>query len=84
MLIAQQKFTEETLQCFERAGDQYPLAHLLAARVFIAQGDSGKAKSELQIYLSSAEQVHRDLANSWLGVLDRREQSRAVFPPPLP
>jgi len=79
ILMAQQKFTKEALQCFERERerDEYPLAHLPAARVLIAQGDPRKARSELQIYLSSAQPVNRDIANGWLGVRDQDEQNLA-------
>jgi tetratricopeptide (TPR) repeat protein len=81
VLVNRQKFNEEALQCFERAHDEYPLAHLLAGRVLIAQGNSEKAKSEIQTYLSSGEQTFRVTATNWLDVINQSEQrSAAVLP----
>lgn len=79
-LIQQQKFTEEALQCFERAGNEYPLAHLLAAMVLIEQRNSKRAKCEIQTYLSSGHQELRATATLWLDLIDQSEQqSTAVL-----
>jgi len=77
VLIKQRKFTEEALQCFERARDEYPLAHLLAAPVLIAQGNSERAKSEIHSYLSTGEQDFRATATRWLDLIDQGQQKRA-------
>jgi tetratricopeptide (TPR) repeat protein len=81
VLMERRKFTEEALQCFERARDEYPLAHLLAARVLVAQGHSERAKSEIYTYLSSKEQNFRATATRWLDLIDQGQQkSAAVLP----
>ena len=81
VLVEQRKFTEEALQCLERARDEYPVAHLLAARILIAQGKSEWAKTEIQAYLSGPEQRNREIATRWLGLVDQTEQKSAeVFP----
>lgn len=77
VLMEQRKFTEEALQCFERARDEYPLAHLLAAQVLVAQGHSEKARSEIYTYLSSGEQNFRATATRWLDLIDQGQQKRA-------
>jgi len=77
VLIKQRKFTEEALQCFERARDEYPLAHLLAAPVLIAQGNSERAKSEIHSYLSTGEQDFRATATRWLDLIDQGQQKGA-------
>lgn len=81
VLIEQQKYTEEALRCFERTWDEYPLAHLLAGRVLIAQGKSDKAKSEIQTYLPRADQEGRDVATRWLDVLDRSQLKSSFVSP---
>jgi tetratricopeptide (TPR) repeat protein len=72
-LIAQRKFTEEALQCFAQVRDKYPVAHLLAAHVLLAQGHSERAKSEIYTYLSSGERTFREAAAR---LLDRVSQSQ--------
>lgn len=81
VLLEQRKFTDEALRCFERARDEHPLAHLLAGRLFMAQGDSRKARSELKTYLSiGAEDGNRALALHWLEVIDEGEQKSVTAP----
>jgi len=78
-LVKRHKFTEEALQCLERARDEYPLAHLLAGRVFIAQGKSESAKSEIETYLSSGKQEYREIAAHWLELIDESEQKSVAI-----
>jgi tetratricopeptide (TPR) repeat protein len=73
ILVAQRKFTEEALQCLERAYDEYPEAHLLAARVLMARGSSKMVKSQLQAYLATSDMKNRALATRWLSSIDQSE-----------
>ena len=76
-LVAQQKFTDEALQCFEQASEQYTAAHLFAAKLLMAGGQLIWAKSEIQIYLSRAEDPrNRALASRWLARIDQGEDDR--------
>jgi tetratricopeptide (TPR) repeat protein len=74
VLLLESKFTEEALQCFERTRDDFPLAHLLAGRVLMAQGSPAEAKSEIHAYLASGDQDHREVAALWLDMLDQIQQ----------
>lgn len=69
VLMEQGKFTDEALQCLERAFHQFPLAHLLAGRVLIGQGQAEKGKSEIQAYLATEDPDNRNLALKWLELL---------------
>jgi tetratricopeptide (TPR) repeat protein len=73
ILVAQRKFTEEALQCLERAYDEYPEAHLLAARVLMARGDSNMVKYQLQAYLATSDQKNRAVATRWLSQFDQSD-----------
>jgi len=84
-LVAQQKSTAEALQNFEEAGGTYQEAHLFAARVLMTEGQLKRAKSEIQIYLSSAEQENRAVAMHWFDLIVQTEQkSVASFLSPSP
>ena len=61
-LVYEQKFTEEALRCFERTHDEYPLAHLLAARVLIEWNNLETARAEIRTYLSGKDQSERLIA----------------------
>jgi len=80
-LVKQRKFTEETLQCLERAHDKYPLAYLLTAQVLEAKGELEKVKSELRAYLNTGEQRLRGFANLWLKRISPGEQEAVVLRP---
>jgi hypothetical protein len=86
ILVKEKKFTEEALHCFERARDEFPLAHLLAGRVFIALGKTQLARTEIQTYLSSDELENRGLAHAWMDFLDRNQPALngQSVPPTIP
>lgn len=73
ILIQQQKFTQEALLCFHRAMNQFALAHLLAGRVLLGQGELAKGKSEIQEYLVTGDPDNRDLALKWLASIDHSD-----------
>ncbi len=79
VLVMQHKFTEEPLQCLERAWGEYPLAHLLAGRVLIGQRKAERAKYEIMTYLSGKELEYRPLANEWLGSINSNESTNAAL-----
>jgi tetratricopeptide (TPR) repeat protein len=79
-LYYQQKFTEEALRCAERTRDEYPMAHLFAARVFIDRNDFERARGEIRAYLSGNSQ-EPDLvtyATGWLNFMAAQEQRTAA------
>lgn len=78
VLVEEHKFTGEALLCLERARDKYPLAHLLSGRVLMAQGDSERARFEIQTYLDSGEQEDRALAIDWLNFVNQYDRKNAV------
>jgi tetratricopeptide (TPR) repeat protein len=81
VLVEQQKYTEEALQYLERAGREYPLAHLLAGRVFIALGKAESARSEILTYLSGKDLGNRAIANQWLDFVNRNQpKTMALIP----
>jgi len=77
-LVKQRKFTEEALQSLDRARDYHPWAHLFAGRVHLERGHLERAKNAIQTYLSSGDQEHSEIANSWLEVISEREQKSAL------
>jgi tetratricopeptide (TPR) repeat protein len=79
VLLEQRKFTAEALQCFVRTSSEFPVAHLLAGRVLVAQGDSEQAKSEVRAYLASGDKDSRTLATEWLNILDHGETNLAAI-----
>jgi tetratricopeptide (TPR) repeat protein len=70
-LIQQHRYTDEALDCFSRAREEFPVARLLVAAVLIAQRKPERARLELETYLSSRQKEHRTLANRWLSMIDR-------------
>jgi tetratricopeptide (TPR) repeat protein len=78
VLVEKQRFTDEALQCLERAREEFPLAHLLAGRVLLGRGNSEKARAEIQTYLSmEREEANRALAIGWLDRIES-ETKRAT------
>jgi len=78
-LVDRQKLTDEALQCFERARDEYPVADLLAARVLMGQGKLARARAELRTYLCGPEPKHSGVAKNWLELIDRHEEKKAAL-----
>ena len=78
LLLEQRQFTQEALRCFERAFQQFPLAHLLAGRVLIGQGDRDKAKAEIQEYLATGDPDNRTLALKWFELVDHSDVKMAM------
>jgi tetratricopeptide (TPR) repeat protein len=66
VLVSEHKYTAETLQLLRGASDTIPLAHLLTGRVLLDEGEYARAKTELEMYLSTNEAPFRDVANDWL------------------
>ncbi len=81
VLVDERKFTDEALRCFTQARAEHPLAHLLAGRVLMVQGDSEGAKSELQQYLASGDQKNRAVATLWLDFMNQNDQTLAKVLP---
>jgi tetratricopeptide (TPR) repeat protein len=75
VLMEKRKFTDETLQYLRRSIPDYPLAHLLAGGVLIAQAKFEEAKSEIQSYLASGQPENRELAGKWLDIIAHKAQS---------
>ena len=81
VLVEKQRFTDEALRCLERAREEHPLAHLLAARVLIGQGNSERARAEIQTYLSTErDEANRAIATSWLDRIASERKRAAALP----
>jgi anti-sigma B factor antagonist len=76
VLVSEHKYTAETLQLLSGASDTIPLAHLLAGRVFLSEGEYARAKTELEMYLSTNEAPFRDIANEWLSAVVQLQSPR--------
>jgi len=74
VLVTNHKYTAEALQCFKRARGEYPLAHLFAAAVLLAQGKPAEARPYLEAYLDSGDEGHRSQATRWLARIDQGQQ----------
>jgi tetratricopeptide (TPR) repeat protein len=80
-LVHEHKFTDEALRCLERTRNQYPLAHLLTARLLVGRNKLEPAKSEIRNYLSGPDQNDREIATSWLDAIEQNEQKNAAVDP---
>jgi tetratricopeptide (TPR) repeat protein len=75
-LYYQKKFTEEALQCAMQTRDEYPEAHLFAARIFMDRKNFEGARTEIQAYFNGNWQVPEFTitANNWLAFIAKHEQ----------
>ncbi len=73
-LVYQRKYTDEAVKLLTGLGDEYPIAHLLMARILIARNELEPAKGEIQTYLSFKNQEDVQIAKEWLDVIDKMEQ----------
>jgi tetratricopeptide (TPR) repeat protein len=82
-LYYQKKFTEEALQCAKETSDDYPAAHLFAARILIERNNFEPARIEIRAYLSGNRQSPEfaTTANSWLDFMARHEQKPSAVAP---
>ena len=80
VLVDQKQFTDEALKCLEQA-PHFPVAHLLAARVLLMQNNLDRAKSEIQMYMSTGDQDNRAIATSWLDLIDQEGPKSALLLP---
>ena len=78
VLVEQGKFTQEAQRCFERGCHQFPVAHLLAGRVLVGQGEVEKGQAEIQEYLATGDQDNRNLALKWLESLGHSDVKMAM------
>ena len=81
VLVEERKFTTEALRSFEQTSDVFPMSHLLAGRVLLAQGDVERAKSEIRMYLATGDHENRIIATEWLNILDHPEENVAALSP---
>ena len=72
-LIEQHKLSPEVENSLREAADQFPAAHLLLGKVFIASGKADEAEIELKSYLASGRPQERSMVEEWL---QKRELSR--------
>jgi tetratricopeptide (TPR) repeat protein len=82
-LYFQKKFTEEALRCATQTSEDYPAAHLFAARIFIERNNFEPARVEIGAYLSSDRQAPDFVttAKSWLDFMaSHAQKSSAVIP----
>jgi tetratricopeptide (TPR) repeat protein len=68
VLVSEGKYTIETLQLLHGASNTIPVAHLLAGRVLLGEGEYARAKTEIETYLSTNGAPFRDVANEWLDI----------------
>ena len=82
-LYFQKKYTEEALRCATQTSDDYPAAHLFAARIFIERNNFDPARVEIQAYLSSSRPAPEFVttAKNWLDFMASHEPKRAALIP---
>jgi Flp pilus assembly protein TadD len=71
VLVAQNKFTDETTSLLSRVESQFPEAGLLLGRVLAARGDISGAKSKITRYLSTGLRWGREMGKQWLELLNQ-------------
>ena len=74
VLVTERKYTAEALRYFNRARGDYPLAHLLAGLILLAQAKLAEAKPYFEAYLATGDQEHRSEAARWLARIDQGQQ----------
>lgn len=75
ILIKKSEFTTEAIRLVKSAREEYPIAHMLTARILLGQGQPEDAKRHIQAYLSTGDNDYREYAESWLSqiaVMERR------------
>ncbi len=77
-LVSEHKYTEEVLRCLGPTLNEYPLAHLLVARVYIAQHNLTQAKSEIQTYLAGPVTAQTPVATQWLDYIEDNQRLEAA------
>jgi len=82
-LYYQKRYTDEALASAERTSDQYPAAHLFAARILMHRREFERARVEIKAYLSAngATPEFADTANSWLDFMTSYEREPAPISP---
>ena len=79
----EKQFSEEALEYAERTSSEYPVAHLFAARIFLARHEFQRAKQEIQAYLSGPVLVpeFEHTINGWLSFISENEQRAGAILP---
>jgi len=70
------KYTAETSALLERASNDYAMAHVFAAQVFVERGEFQKARTHIQAYLSSSQTEFRKNALEMLDFIDHTGQTQ--------
>lgn len=63
--VEQHKYTPDALAYLERALEEYPVASLCGAKIFISHSELETTKSAVHAYLATGHQRYRDEAIHW-------------------
>jgi tetratricopeptide (TPR) repeat protein len=78
-LVMQGRLTTEAEQLFRKCSPTFPLAHLLLAKLFLAEGHTEDAGAELREYLKTPNPEHKEDAARILAGLNVRPSNNGSF-----
>ena len=83
-LVQQGKYSEEATELLEKVKPKYPRASLFLAAAAAHRQENTSAEEELWEYLQSPESTYRQVAQTWLVILEKRQESTAWAKEPEP
>jgi tetratricopeptide (TPR) repeat protein len=83
-LVQQGKYSDEATELLEKVKTNYPRASLFLAAAAANRQENTSAEEELWEYLQSPESTYRQLAQTWLVILEKRQELTAWAKEPEP
>jgi tetratricopeptide (TPR) repeat protein len=83
-LVQQGKYSEEATELLEKVKSTYPRASLFLAAAAANRQENTSAEEELWEYLQSPESTYRQVAQTWLVILEKRQELTAWAEDPEP
>jgi len=83
-LVQQGKYSDEATELLEKVKPNYPRASLFLAAAAAHRQENTSAEEELWEYLQSPESTYRQVAQTWLVILEKRQELTAWSKEPEP
>jgi tetratricopeptide (TPR) repeat protein len=83
-LVQQGKYSDEATELLEKVKSSYPRASLFLAAAAANRQENTSAEEELWEYLQSPESTYRQVAQTWLLILEKRQELTAWAKEPQP
>lgn len=83
-LVQQGKYSDEATELLEKVKPRFPRASLFLAAAAAHRQENTSAEEELWEYLQSPDSTYRQVAQTWLVILEKRQESTAWAKEPEP